>query len=247
MRTSVFVMVFASFVACGPPPEMKPQPVSFAASIRPIFVTRCTACHFAGNLSKLNLLDPFGETEGLFRTSIWSPRSQFATLVVPGKPEESQLMVKIDPALAIDPSMDGDRMPTVVADVTPAELADLRTWITNGANDDAFFQSNVQPIFGTAANLGRAIGKCSYCHTATSPNAPDLVNAFGMRGLVNVNSAFGGKRVLPGDPDASSVVKKLAATVPPSLGQKMPLNYPALTTEEVALIRTWILEGAQNN
>jgi hypothetical protein len=65
--------------------------------------------------------------------------------------------------------------------------------------------------------------------------------------VVNINSSFGGKRVLPGDPDASSLVKKLADTVPAALGQKMPLNYPALTQEEIDLVRQWITEGALDN
>ena len=168
-------------------------------------------------------------------------------LVVPGKPEESLLMTKIDTTLPIDPATDGDRMPTTIAEVTAAELADVRQWITSGAQDDAFYRSNVSTIFGTAANLGRAIGKCSYCHTATSPNSPDVVNAFGARGLVNINSSFGGKRVVPGDPDNSTLVKKMAATVPASLGRKMPLNYPSLTAEEVELVRRWIAEGALDN
>ena len=108
-------------------------------------------------------------------------------------------------------------------------------------------RSNVATTFGNYANLGRSIGKCSYCHTATSPFSPDLVNAFGPRGLVDVNSSLGGKRVVPGAPDASSLVKKLADVVPASLGQKMPLNYPQLTTEELERVRRWILEGALDN
>ncbi len=247
MRSPLVSMAAAALLACGPPAEMKPAPVSYSADIRPLFIARCAACHYAGNLSKLNLLDAFSATEGLFRTSIWAPRARLSTLVVPGMPEQSLLMVKLDASLELDPANDGDRMPTQVADVTTAELADIRTWIASGAADDAFFRSNVQPVFGTAANLGRAIGKCSYCHTATSLNPPDLVNVFSARGLVNVSSSFGGKRVQPVDPDASTLVKKLAATVPPALGQKMPYNYPMLTADELALIRRWIAEGALQN
>jgi mono/diheme cytochrome c family protein len=247
MRFGLLLVVVSSF-ACGPAPEPQPQPVSFKAKVQPIFNTKCIACHYAGNLSKLDLTKPFSETEGLLnRETIWGTRAQHLQLVVPGKPEESQLMVKIDPSATIDTASDGDRMPITIADVTATELADIRTWITSGAADDAFYRSNVSPIFGTAANLGRAIGKCSYCHTATSLYSPDLVNAFSARGLVNVNSGFGGKRVLPGNPDDSVLVKKLAATVPATLGQKMPLNYPQLTADEVEIVRTWIAEGALDN
>ena len=236
--------VLALVVACGPPPV--PDQVGFARSISPLFA-RCTPCHYAGNLSGLDLQRPFSDTEGLInRASLWTS-AQHALLVVPGKPEESQLLNKIDPALPLDPHLDGRPMPITIEAVTSAELADVRQWITSGANDDAFYRSNVATIFGNAANLGRSIGKCSYCHTATSPNAPDLVNAFSARGLVNVSSSFGGKRVIPGDPDDSILVKKLAEAVPASLGQKMPLNSAALTAEEVELVRRWIADGALDN
>lgn len=245
MRRCVPLVVWF-FVACGPPPAVKPEPISFSRSIRPLF-SRCTPCHYAGNLSGLDLQRPFSDTEGLInRASVWTA-AQHTLLVVPGKPEESQLMNKIDPALPLDPHLDGRPMPITIDPVTSAELADIRQWITSGATDDAFYRSNVATIFGNAANLGRSIGKCSYCHTATSPNAPDVVNAFGPRGLVNVSSSFGGKRVVPGDPDNSTLVKKLAETVPASLGRKMPLNDPALTAEELELVRRWISEGALDN
>jgi hypothetical protein len=245
MRLHLVLVVL--FVACGPTPQMKPQPVSFASQIRPIFNAKCIACHYPGNINKLDLVNPFSETEGLIRTGTFAPRSRNAQLVVPGKPEESQLMLKIDPSVTLDLSNEGKPMPFVIPDVTDAELQNIRTWITSGAADDTFYRSNVAPIFGNAANLGRAIGKCSYCHTATSLYPPDVVDAFSARGMVNVNSGFGGKRVLPGNPDDSVLVKKLAATVPAPLGQKMPLNYSPLTPDEVELVRTWIAEGALNN
>ncbi|MGV3621756.1 MAG: hypothetical protein ACO1OB_13110 [Archangium sp.] len=245
MRALAFAVVLVGCGSTTTPPE--PQPVSYASDIRPIFVSKCVACHFKDSPIHLNLVDPFDATEGLInRANSW-PEAQHLVLVVPGRPEDSALMDKIDPSISIDPKKDGSKMPFTVADVTDAERADIGQWITDGANDDAFYRSNVAPVFGNAANLGRAIGKCSYCHTAISPNSPDVVNAFGARGLVNVNSNFGGKRVLPGSPDDSSLVKKIAAEVPSNLGRKMPLNYEALTAEEIELVRTWILEGALNN
>lgn len=246
MRPAPLVLAL-SLIACGPPPAPQPKPVSFASQVRPIFNAKCIACHFPGNLSKLDLVNPFSATEGLLRQSTWAPRSRHAMIVAAGKPEESQLLVKIDPSVTLDPANEGKPMPFVIENVTAAELADLRQWISSGATDDAFFRSNVTPVLGVYVNLGRTIGKCSYCHSANSLYAPDVVNAFGARGLVNVNSGFGGKRVVPGDPDDSVLVKKLADTVPPSLGQKMPLNYAPLTADEVELVRTWIAEGAQDN
>ncbi len=42
------------------------------------------------------------------------------------------------------------------------------------------------------------------------------------------------------------LVKKLAGTVPSSIGLKMPVNY-TLTTAEIELVRRWIEEGALDN
>lgn len=247
MRTLVLLScVTLTATACAP--EMRgPRPVSYAVDVRPLFIQKCVACHYAGAPTHLDLVHPFDANEGLFRVGGWGTRARHSVMVVPGDPGTSFLMDKIDPAITLDASTEGFLMPTQVPAVTPAELADLRTWISSGAVDDAFFRSNVAPVFGNAANLGRSIGKCSYCHTATSPNPPDVVNAFSTRGLVNVNSAFGGLRVAPGAPDASSLIKKLADVVDPAFGQQMPLNYANFTSAEVDTIRRWIAEGALDN
>src|SRR5262249_33213295 len=51
--------------------------------------------------------------------------------------------------------------------------------------------------------------------------------------------------VVPGNPDASFLVEKLNAN--PRLGVQMPNSRPPLTADQIALIRTWIMEGAQND
>lgn len=55
--------------------------------------------------------------------------------------------------------------------------------------------------------------------------------------------------VTPGDPDAGYTIEKLSPD--PRIGDRMPLStgihLPYLTAGELDLIRTWILEGAQDN
>jgi len=52
--------------------------------------------------------------------------------------------------------------------------------------------------------------------------------------------------VVPGDPDASYVVRKLEGTSG-ICGLRMPRLRTPLTAEEIGRIRTWIAEGARNN
>lgn len=242
-----YLAIAAVLVSCGPPaPPPPPKPVSYLMDLLPIFTTRCVACHYPGSPTHLDMRAPHDPVEGLVNRPNSYTSARHTVLVVPGKPEESALMDKIA-ATDLEPATEGSPMPPVVDAVTAAELASIRRWIVDGAQDDAFYRANVVPVFGTAANLGRAIGKCSYCHTATSPFSPNVVDPFSARGLVNVNSGFGGKRVVPGDPDASVLMKKLTTPLPANVGEAMPLNYPRLTADEVELVRRWIAEGANDN
>lgn len=49
-----------------------------------------------------------------------------------------------------------------------------------------------------------------------------------------------------GNPDESFLIEKLRSENP-RLGLQMPLEREVLTEEEIALIETWIEEGAQDN
>jgi hypothetical protein len=50
-------------------------------------------------------------------------------------------------------------------------------------------------------------------------------------------------RVQPGDPDASYLIRKLEGTA--SVGERMPLDAPPLPPDVIAVIRQWIVDGAQ--
>jgi hypothetical protein len=52
-----------------------------------------------------------------------------------------------------------------------------------------------------------------------------------------------GKVIVPGDPEESVLLQRLRGEVQP----RMPLNRPSMSEEEIAVIETWILEGAPNN
>jgi ABC-type hemin transport system ATPase subunit len=52
-----------------------------------------------------------------------------------------------------------------------------------------------------------------------------------------------GKVITPGDPGKSTLIQRLTGEVQP----RMPLNRPSMSEKEIAIIETWILEGAANN
>jgi hypothetical protein len=52
--------------------------------------------------------------------------------------------------------------------------------------------------------------------------------------------------VVPGDPDTSLLWLKVSSNSPP-VGSTMPLFGSRLTSNELALVRDWIAQGAQNN
>ncbi|HSU40992.1 MAG TPA: hypothetical protein VLJ38_15550, partial [Polyangiaceae bacterium] len=99
--------------------------------------------------------------------------------------------------------------------------------------------------------------RCVNCHDASKGGLPTypmlpLTAGASHAALVNVaaDETCGGVRVVPGNPDASYLVKKLEQTMPCD-GQHMPRPFevgtaPPLTADELATIRAWIAAGAPN-
>ena len=93
---------------------------------------------------------------------------------------------------------------------------------------------------------------CTACHTddgRTPSSNLNLKSGVSISNLVNVASVgkAGAVRVIAGNPSGSYLIQKLegAADI---VGLRMPRNGPPyLTTEQVALIRQWIQNGAPNN
>jgi hypothetical protein len=87
---------------------------------------------------------------------------------------------------------------------------------------------------------------CTVCHSGAS--APlglrlDADSSYAL--LVNAPSAEVPEllRVAPGDPDGSYLVQKLEGTA--AVGDRMPLDAPALPQSTIDVIRQWISDGAQ--
>lgn len=221
--------------------------VSYTADVRPIFMSKCNYCHGPTSAVMVDLSDPFDPALGIVnRENSWK-ESDETLLVEPGNVENSFLITKVTET-NLDPHVDGAPMPMELPMLTSEEIAAVEQWITDGAENDAFFQSTVAPIFGTAVSLGRAAGKCTYCHFPGNTHTVDVLDVFGT--MVDKRSAYGqngtpGTIVIPGDPANSVLVKKLKGD--PSVGPQMPFVPPRLSSEEIETLKTWIAEGAQDN
>jgi hypothetical protein len=89
------------------------------------------------------------------------------------------------------------------------------------------FSEDIEPLFSQSGK------DCTQCHDG-NPTDPDLRsgNAY--------NAIFPGL-IVPGDADASEFYQNL-----PGVGQPFDVGF-VLNTEEIALIRTWINRGAEDN
>jgi Bacterial Ig-like domain len=103
----------------------------------------------------------------------------------------------------------------------------------------------LQPNFASIqANVFTPI--CTACHVgATAPQGLRLDSANSYALLVGVSSQEDSslKRVAPGDPSNSYLIKKLEGTA--SVGGRMPLGGTSLTQADIDVIRQWITDGAQ--
>jgi len=95
------------------------------------------------------------------------------------------------------------------------------------------------------------------CHSSAVPEIPPGGNLGGFEDIGTAYTSLLGhtvtclgstftSAVVPGDPDASFLMNKLTG-VPPECGLSMPVGPLPLEPAEVEIIRSWILDGAQNN
>lgn len=271
--------------------------LTYSSDVRPIFAQGCTICHSADRPLGVNIANPFAANEGLVGSdnSIYheqctlngntGPACQLPSKDVdPGNPDNSMLLAKVDwdstnpSSCGIATRGGGDCMPLQIPpltqpdenglDDTEAEI--IIKWVRDGALNDEYFWTQVQPIFGDQDDLvpgedrdGDGLvgpGKCSYCHYQGTPNAPEL-SAPGLGrftgvfkpaplGLVNVLSYNRARdyRVEPGNPDASVLIGKITADGPNSdVGAPMPYSFPSLTDAQRDTLTQWIEAGAPNN
>lgn len=153
------------------------------------------------------------------------------------------LEVVITPAAAV-PNGTSAAVLVINADGQTGERSNALTAVSDdggGGGGGVSFASTIQPIFDQNCALAG-------CHSSGTASA-GLVLAAGSAfdNLVGVPSSQqpGLSRVAIGNPDSSYLVRKLEGSG--INGGRMPLNRAPLSAEQIASIRAWITEGAQNN
>jgi hypothetical protein len=87
--------------------------------------------------------------------------------------------------------------------------------------------------------------RCIGCHAgAAAPLGMRLTEDAAYASIVNAPSVEQPslKRIAPGSPDASYLIQKVSGTA--SVGGRMPLGGPPLTSDEINALRQWVLDGA---
>jgi hypothetical protein len=93
--------------------------------------------------------------------------------------------------------------------------------------DNPSFVSDVLPIF---------ISHCSGCHNQSQANDGYIFTSY---------ETITGKKFEPGNLDNTKLYRKITEDDPEDRMPKAP--NPALSAEQITLIRNWILNGAPNN
>lgn len=196
---------------------------NLAAAARQVIEKHCFECHGASPkkiIADLNVLEP---------SSLLDIERK---LVVPGKPNDSELFLRV-----IADKID-ERMPPAPRPVLDeSERQALRDWISAGA--PAFVPKDPPAIKTATVDLSAQVKEvfrvhCFDCHGGTSTKA-------GVRILDWDSLVTKKKKVIPSKPQDSAVYRVISAldqTVMPPQGR------PRLGESDLILIRDWIAAGA---
>lgn len=232
---TTFALLAGSGLLTAAPPAADPSEF-FENNIRPVLVNRCAVCHSTATRTSGGL--SVDNREAILKGGKSGPAIQ------PGSFSDTLLARRIS---TTDAKV---RMPLGDDPLSAKEIADLRTWIEQGAEwpqkagtarktayprpatpeQLAFFEKNVRPIF---------VNRCYNCHSDAFKEAGGL--------RVDVGRAIfaGGKSgpvIVPGSPENSPLIKRVKATDPK---RRMPQeSSEPLPAEEIASLEKWIRDGA---
>jgi len=217
--------------------------VSFKDDIAPWMITLCANCHINKRSGDFSLASYNDLLKG----------SKAGRVLFPGSPQGNRLVEVIET---------GD-MPRGGGEVSKEQLEKLRKWIAEGAKFDgpnptaplpSFAKGDAtQPTGSGEMTARKPTGKetisfardvapilrenCNGCHIAGRQGSGNLrMDTFSQL----LRGGDSGKLIVNENPADSLIIKKLKGEA----GQRMPAGRPALASEKIELISTWISEGA---
>jgi len=112
---------------------------------------------------------------------------------------------------------------------------------SSGGPTTVSYADDIVPLFTAAGCLTSA------CHGGDFPSSRyDLRTYESTFGIGDDARQIDACEIAPGDPESSFLLEKISNS-DPRVGLQMPLEREPLTAAEIALVETWIEEGAQDN
>lgn len=256
MKNIIFLFILASFTGCK---INKPKAAlnGYNSDVSTIIANKCYSCHTGGNAE--------GNLGAIDNANTLIAQGY----ITPGNPAESVLYQKIT-----TPEF-GARMPYGGPYLNASEITAIANWIRGLSQSSSScvprimggtpsFVNDVKPLLDQPLpqNAGTAGTSCLGCHGAGSTRWKATTGA----GLTYANvtganvglSPYAGALVVPGDPCNSRLYMRLSQAGVPSnataaeasLWNQMPkgaANPVKMTEAQLAIIYTWILDGAPNN
>lgn len=112
---------------------------------------------------------------------------------------------------------------------------------TAGNASTVSYANDIVPLFIETNCLSTA------CHGGIVPSSRFDLRTYESTFIAGDDARqIGACEITPGDPDNSFLMEKLRSA-DPRVGLQMPLEREPLTAAQLAIIETWIREGAQNN
>jgi hypothetical protein len=111
----------------------------------------------------------------------------------------------------------------------PVAMSENFTFSTAAPN----FSQDILPIFQQGCNLGIR------CHAEAVGQSELKLEGY----ATLMKGGRSGRAIVPGDPGASLLYKRVTGAIPP----RMPLDNPPLSAEQIELIRKWIDAGAKDD
>lgn len=207
------------------------------SEVAPILAQRCLMCHVGDNAPLGLKLDSFdnilkGSTKGV--------------VVKPADAAGSELIRRIKGTSLPRMPMTG---PPYLND---AEIATIEKWVSVGlpkggaTNSAAASNSIILPKAGepvTYLHIAPILAtRCAKCHTNQGLMGP-APEGFLLTSYESTLSARDRVRVVPGNPDASELIRRVRGQALPRMPYDGP---PYLSNAEITLLETWVSDGARD-